>query len=243
MNVTLSRLDSLYLAKVADQAERYHDVIAQLKTVISANDAQLTVDERNLLSIAYKNITSSHRGSWRTIDTLQKHARGGLAKHVALMLVEKERIEQDLADICRDAVDLLEQILIPAANSGEEKVFYCKMKGDYYRYLAEISHQELHEQYSASSLEAYKSAYGHALGTLEPVHPTRLGLALNFAVYYHDIVESPERACFIAKHAFDEAIAVASDPSYSGPSLEDTLVILQLLRDDLLLWSGEISTE
>lgn len=145
MNVTLSRLDYLYLAKVADQAERYHgqhhkvpnlllvqlvcvDVIAQLKSIISFTDAQLTVDERNLLSIAYKNITASLRGSWRTIDTLQKReARHASWQQVLLMRRQKERIEQDLDSISKDVVELLERFLIPAANPGEEKVFYCKM--------------------------------------------------------------------------------------------------------------------
>lgn len=113
-------------------------------------------------------------------------------------------------------------------------------RGDYYRYLAEISRNQAHDQYAATSLDAYKFAYKHALTTLDPAHPTRLGLALNFAVYYHDICESPERACYLAKHAFDEAVAVASDPSFPGQSLEDSLMILQLLKDDLILWSGEM---
>lgn len=73
------------------------------------------------------------------------------------------------------------------------------------------------------------------------MHPTRLGLALNFAVYYHDIMDSPERACFLAKDAFDEAIAViSSHVPKTGQTIEDSLMILQLLRDDMILWSGEI---
>jgi len=241
MDMTISRLDSLYLAKVADQAERYSDVIARLKTVISANGAQLTLDERNLLSIAYKNITSTIRSSWRNIDTLEQSAVAASAKQIQLMHVEKSRIEHDLAAVSNDAVDLLERVLIPAAQPGEETVFYRKMKGDYYRYLAEITHGQRRSECAIKSLEAYKSAYWDALGTLDPVHPTRLGLALNFAVYYHDIMDSPDRACFVAKHAFDEAIAVACDPAFAGPGLEDAVLILQLLKDDLISWSREIN--
>lgn len=114
-------------------------------------------------------------------------------------------------------------------------------RGDYYRYLAEISYGEAREGHASSSLEAYKVAYKHALSTLEATHPTRLGLALNFAVYYHDILNSPERACYLAKHAFDEAIAAASQPSVLGQSLEDALMILQLIKDDLILWSSEMT--
>lgn len=91
------------------------------------------------------------------------------------------------------------------------------------------------------SLEAYKTAYKHALGTLEPWHPTRLGLALNFAVYFRDVCASPIRACHLAKHAFDEAInALVKLPE---DTYKDSLMILQLLRDDLILWSSEINQQ
>ncbi len=158
MDITLSRLDCLFLAKIADQAERYHgtcsnrpstsdgmterttrsnslptttehaDVIAQLKDIINDNNAQLTIDERNLLSIAYKNLTANLRASWRTIDALQKkEALSSTRQQVKLMRVQKDLIEKDLDKVCRDIVDLLEKYLIPAASDGEEKVFYAKM--------------------------------------------------------------------------------------------------------------------
>lgn len=117
-------------------------------------------------------------------------------------------------------------------------------KGDYCRYLAEFSKDKERERYSSMALDAYKAAYKHASITLPPTHPTKLGLALNFAVYYHDICDSPERACFLAKHAFDEAIAAVSSSKAAVSdqvAIEDSLMILQLLRDDMILWSGEIS--
>lgn len=115
-------------------------------------------------------------------------------------------------------------------------------RGDYYRYLAELTRLNSQEDLGKASLEAYKSAYQHALATLSATHPTRLGLALNFAVYFHDIMRSPERACHLAKHAFDEAVAAAvSDASIAVANIEDALMILQLMRDDLILWQGEIS--
>ena len=84
------------------------------------------MDERNLLSVAYKNITVTLRTSWRNIDTLETQTRHSL-KERRLMQRQKERIEQDIVDVCKDVVELLERFLIPAANPGEEKVFYCKM--------------------------------------------------------------------------------------------------------------------
>ncbi|EKM59795.1 uncharacterized protein PHACADRAFT_181760 [Phanerochaete carnosa HHB-10118-sp] len=240
LDVTVSRLDRLYLARVADQADRYKDVVAHIKSLINSPNDQLTIDERNLLSIAFKHITGQLRNQWRVIDTLEKReAPRSTPQQVALMHLQKERIRRELDGVCLEIVELLEKFLIPSSNPGEEKVFYSKMRGDYYRYLAEFTKDQPDDKNASSSLDAYKFAYKHANCTLEPTHPTRLGLALNFAVYYHDIADSPERACFLAKHAFDEAIQAASTMP-EGQALEDSLTILQLLRDDMILWSGEI---
>ena len=104
------------------------DVIDQLKQIINQNNAQLTIDERNLLSVAYKQLTATLRSSWRTIDTLQKkEALSSTRQQVKLMRAEKNEIERDLDRLCRDLCTLLEQHLIPAASDGEEKVFYLKM--------------------------------------------------------------------------------------------------------------------
>ena len=111
-------------------------------------------------------------------------------------------------------------------------------QGDYYRYLAEFATRALRESSATRALESYKAAYKHALGTLEPWHPTRLGLALNFAVFFRDVRASPERACHLAKHAFDEAVlGLELEPERAG---KDALMILQLLRDDLVLWAEEM---
>ena len=99
-----------------------------MKDIINYTNAQLTIDERNLLSIAYKNLTANLRASWRTVDTLQKkEALSSTRQQVKLMRVQKDLIEKDLDKLCRDAVDVLEKYLIPAASDGEEKVFYSKM--------------------------------------------------------------------------------------------------------------------
>lgn len=67
-----------------------------------------------------------------------------------------------------------------------------------------------------------------------------MGLALNFAVYYHDVLKSPERACHLAKHAFDEAVMSLDEEESLGQDIRDSLMILNLLRDDLVLWFSEI---
>lgn len=80
-------------------------------------------------------------------------------------------------------------------------------KGDYHRYLAEFAMGDKRKDSADLSLEAYKAATEVASTDLAPTHPIRLGLALNFSVFYYEILNSPDKACQMAKTSFDEAIA------------------------------------
>lgn len=109
------------------------DVVAQIKFIINQYGAQLTIDERNLLSIAYKNLTNSLRNSWRILDSVEKlqqmknQPSSRLKQEINLVHRQREKIEKELADVCKDIVNLLDHQLIPAACAGEETVFYSKM--------------------------------------------------------------------------------------------------------------------
>ena len=88
---------------------------------------------------------------------------------------------------------------------------------------------------------AYKSATDIATTELPPTHPIRLGLALNFSVFYYEILNSSDRACSLAKQAFDDAIAELD--TLSEDSYKDSTLIMQLLRDNLTLWTSDMSNE
>lgn len=92
------------------------------------------------------------------------------------------QVEKELRDICSDILNVLEKHLIPCAGTGESKVFYYKMKGDYHRYLAEFATGTDRKDAAENSLVAYKAASDIAMTDLPPTHPIRLGLALNFSV-------------------------------------------------------------
>jgi len=112
------------------------------------------------------------------------------------------------------------------------------MKGDYHRYLAEFTGADTRKEASNKSLEAYKAATDVAVNELPPTHPIRLGLALNFSVFYYEIMNSPDRACHLAKQAFDDAIAELD--TLSEESYKDSTLIMQLLRDNLTLWTSDM---
>ena len=117
-------------------------------------------------------------------------------------------------------------------------IFFVNRKGDYHRYQAEFAMGEEKKAAAEKSLVAYKEANTIANKKLNPTHPIRLGLALNFSVFYYEILNSPERACRLAKTAFDEAIAELD--TLSEDSYKDSTLIMQLLRDNLTLWTSDV---
>ncbi|ANZ78030.1 Post-transcriptional level proteome regulator [Komagataella phaffii CBS 7435] len=235
----MSREDSVYLAKLAEQAERYEEMVENMKTVASSG-LELSVEERNLLSVAYKNVIGARRASWRIVSSIeQKEEAKGNQSQVSLIREYRSKIETELANICEDILSVLSEHLIPSARTGESKVFYFKMKGDYHRYLAEFAVGDKRKEAANLSLEAYKSASDVAVTELPPTHPIRLGLALNFSVFYYEILNSPDRACHLAKQAFDDAIAELE--TLSEESYKDSTLIMQLLRDNLTLWTSDMS--
>ncbi|PSK53821.1 14-3-3 protein [Elsinoe australis] len=227
--------NSVYLAKLAEQAERYEEMVENMKAVASSNQ-ELSVEERNLLSVAYKNVIGARRASWRIVTSIeQKEESKGNDSQAGLIKTYRNQIEVELSNICKDILEVLDKHLIPSAQTGESKVFYHKM-GDYHRYLAEFASGDTRKSSSEKSLEAYQAATDVAATELAPTHPIRLGLALNFSVFYYEILNSPDKACHLAKAAFDDAIAELD--TLSEESYKDSTLIMQLLRDNLTLWTS-----
>lgn len=151
---------------------------------VASMDVELTVEERNLLSVAYKNVIGARRASWRIITSIeQKEENKGAEEKLEMIKTYRGQVEKELRDICSDILNVLEKHLIPCATTGESKVFYYKMKGDYHRYLAEFATGVDRKEAAENSLVAYKAASDIAMSDLPPTHPIRLGLALNFSVW------------------------------------------------------------
>ncbi|KAL0461409.1 UNVERIFIED_CONTAM: 14-3-3 protein 1 [Sesamum latifolium] len=241
--MALTREQYLYMAKLAEQAERYEEMVQFMDSlVVGSAGAELTVEERNLLSVAYKNVIGSLRAAWRIVSSIEQKEEGRKNDdHVALVKDYRSKVENELSQVCAGILKLLADCLIPSAASGESKVFYLKMKGDYHRYLAEFKTGNERKEAAEDTMLAYKAAQDIALADLAPTHPIRLGLALNFSVFYYEILNASEKACSMAKQAFEEAIAELD--TLGEESYKDSTLIMQLLRDNLTLWTSDMQVE
>lgn len=233
--VSADKEDQVQRAKLAEQAERYDDMATAMKQVTETG-VELSNEERNLLSVAYKNVVGARRSSWRVISSIEQKTEGSERKQ-QMAREYREKVEKELREICYDVLNLLDKYLVPKATNAESKVFYLKMKGDYYRYLAEVATGDARTNVVEESQKAYQEAFDISKNKMQPTHPIRLGLALNFSVFFYEILNAPDRACHLAKQAFDDAIAELD--TLNEDSYKDSTLIMQLLRDNLTLWTSD----
>eukprot|EP01097_Dermamoeba_algensis_P008615 TRINITY_DN57_c0_g1_i5.p1 TRINITY_DN57_c0_g1~~TRINITY_DN57_c0_g1_i5.p1 ORF type:complete len:236 (-),score=67.68 TRINITY_DN57_c0_g1_i5:282-989(-) len=231
-----AREKNIFLAKVSDQAERYEEMINYMKAIVDTG-ATLTYEERDLLNIAYKNAIGSKRSAWRVISSVLQ--RESDEERKKLLLEYRGRIESEMQKLCADAFSILDKV-IASADSDEFRIYFHKMKGDYNRYMAEVALDPARKQkVTDEGLKAYQTATDLAEKSGDELTPLNLGLALNFSVFYYEILRQPDSAIKLAKKAFDNAIMGLDKLNEEDEAYKDATQIMALLRDNLEIWQSE----
>ena len=240
MSKEYTREEYIYLAKLYEKAERFNDMVNFINKFIELNP-ELSHEERIILSAGYKNVISSKRSSWRLVNTLIKKEDKSNTQEISYLNEEKGIIEKEIAEICKMIQNIIDKYLIPNAKDSESKVFYLKLKGDYFRYVAEYSVGKAFDSACDSADKAYREAYEISEKDLPIVNTTRLGLALNLSVFYYEVRGLKDEGCNIAKNAFNEAMKTLDD--LERVKAKDSLLIIQLLKENLILWENEMNDE
>lgn len=242
------------LAQLCEKAERHDDMCVYLIKLVDTCKGKLSQEQRNFLSVAFKNVVGKLRSSWRSLDEQLKGNKKEAKKdgtnltesHEIMCSRYIQLIADEVKEKCKTVIGILENNVVIPTNATskedvEEAVFYLKMKGDYYRYMAEVDptykEKDTDDGYGLRAVEAYREASEAAEKALPETHPTRLGLALNRSVCWYEIQKQPKQACTIAKDAFDQAIQKLD--TLSDDTYKDSTLIMQLLRDNLTLWQSE----
>ena len=220
---------NVYLAMLAEQCSRYKEMVQFLEDMVKQRDKDLNSDERNLLSIAYKNSISGGRSAVRTIMAYEaKEKKKENSTFLPYITEYKKQVEDELTD----------DQLLKKAEDDEAKVFYIKMKGDYNRYIAEYAEGDLKKQVSDDALKAYDEATEIAK-TLPVLNPIALGLALNFSVFYYEVINDHKKAIEIAKAAVEKADKELPNIDEDADENRDTVSIYNLLKENLDMWVSE----
>ncbi|PFH35618.1 14-3-3 protein [Besnoitia besnoiti] len=236
----MAREDSLYMARLAEETERYEDLVMFMKQVVEAG-GELNDEERNLLSVGYKNIVGGFRSSWRALALIEQ--RDLEAGHLRLDLLTNYRrhLELQLEKTCEEVALLIDKHLLPSATTTDCKAFYLKMKADYCRYMCEVAQDEKFKIVVEVAHKAYEEAHALAEAELPKCHPVRLGIALNYSVFFYEALIEPDKACDLARAAISASSAALD--SLDEEQTRDTLAMMKLLQDNLELWTTETLEE
>jgi 14-3-3 protein epsilon len=158
--------------------------------VLDVKGAEVNSDERNLLSVAFKNLISFKRAACHTIAAIEQNPK--YAKFSDALAFYKTEIEEKLTSDCQKVVDMINEKVLAKHCDGGPEAFFVKMVGDYYCYIAENAKGAQLEQVKQNALKAFEEANKIAL---PPWNPIKLGLALNFSVIHYEVIKQHSAAC------------------------------------------------
>ena len=223
-------------AHYSEVAERYEDMCEDIYEVVKLakkNNQSITINERNMFSSAFKNVLSKLRNSWRILN-------GEKEKHSNDKQIINEKIDKVAKDILyqtNKALNIIkEYMMVDITNDNIQKyIFMKKMVGDYYRYQAEVLSGDKELEVREKAKQSYEEGMA-VINQLSATDPVRLGLYLNVSVFQYEIMNDADEACKIAKDGFEKAIGDLD--SLNEEHYKDSTLILQLLRDNLTLWTA-----
>uniref|UniRef100_A0A6B2LG36 14-3-3 domain-containing protein n=1 Tax=Arcella intermedia TaxID=1963864 RepID=A0A6B2LG36_9EUKA len=230
-----SKEDCLFYCKLAEQCERYEEMLYYAKKMAAFEE--FDVEQRNLFSVAYKNVVGAKRASLRILQSIINKQQQQETTHNYKITIAQNYFSEILKGMevyALEVIQIIHDLLLPKASTNEAKVFYRKMESDYYRYLCEFCQdKEKKDLYYAQSLKATEEAR-KGVRDLHPCNPIRLGMELSWSVWYYEIMNEPQKALQIAKEAFDSAIERLDE--LEEEQYKDSTLIMQLLRDNMTLW-------
>jgi 14-3-3 protein epsilon len=231
--------DYVFLMKLFQKTERYPEMVKAINKYVEQNPV-LNEEERKLLCDGYKNIISDKRNSLRLLSNLSKkeEEEGKQINHKKQINIIREKIQSELLSIFEEVHSFLDKYLIPNAQNTEAKVFYMKIKADYYRYHCEFAENDAFEEAKDKAEKIYKEAYDLALKEISIYNSIRLGLALNYSVFEYEIMDNKNDAYNIAQKAYDEVMKVVDDLEKERTS--ENLLLIQLIKENLNLWNNEM---
>ncbi|KAK2949281.1 putative 14-3-3 protein [Blattamonas nauphoetae] len=197
---------------------------------------KLTREERNLVSVTFRNVVGMRRASLRTLYTIEKaELDKENIKEVKIVRKAIEEATNELTDYCTTIIHLVDDDIMKNDQSLETQVFVMKMKADYYRYLAEAYRGSKHAEYSRKSLSSYEEAMEQAKA-LSVASPLSLSVTLNYCVFQYEVLNDVTTALTVARRTFDSATSELD--TLSEESYHDANLVIQILRTNITLWSS-----
>ena len=235
-----NREEYIYLSKLYEKAERYPDMLKSINKMIELNPI-LNKEECDILSTGYKNMITDKRNSWRILNSMERREKKKKTQIVQHIREIKSHIENEIREICNELQLLIDKYLLPNVNDHENEVYFFKLKADYYRYICEFAEEDEFKENLSKAEEFYKKAYDISEKKLPVINCNRVSLALNYAIFLYEVKKDKKGGFDLAQNTFKENMKFYND--LEQPKYRDTLLIIQLLKENIIFWNSEMGEE
>ena len=235
-----SREELIFLSKLYTKAELYKEVINFIKEFIKLNP-KIEKEECDIISTGFKNMISDKRASWFTLNSMEHKEKKKKRNTVKEIKEIKNHIENEIRETCKDLQDLIDKELLPKNEEDEILVFLYKLKADYFRYICEFAEGNEYQDNLIKAEEYYKKAYEIADKKLPIINCNRVSVALNYAIFLYETKKDKKSGFDIAQNTFKESMKFIDD--LEKPKYRDTLLIIQLLKENIIFWNSEMGDE
>lgn len=230
----MSERDNLKaLVEILDPTNRHDDMIKAMKRIIELNPV-LSLEERNLLSISYKNVTDVRRNSIHYINQFLKNETAQYPNTIPYLQNSRNDIVNELKGYCNDLLTLVDEKLLPPCPDEKSRVFYIKLKADYCRYLCEALEGEEKDATAKKAQEYYNEAIEIVKKEYPRYSPSYLGIFLNYSVFLYETLHQTEEAIKTAQEISE--VNIGELEQNSEAAYNESRTIINLNQENINAW-------
>lgn len=233
----------LYLAIIAEKCQLYDDMYSNIEYIITNNEALPNQDQSNLISNAFKHKLSLLRDSIYKLSSIEfntKKDSSSPSEYIQYITEYKNTIINKLITFCNNVIQLIDKYILPKTNTFDSQTIFYTMKGDYLRYIAEISLDESEQKtFTEQALSAYNVALEKS-EKLEYTNVNKLNLMLNLTVFYYEILHNANKAHQIAIETLNNAKQLIKAVNEEDEKYRDSFTLVALLEDNIRMWDIEM---
>jgi len=237
--------DKLYLARICHLSGLHEETLNYIEEVVILKNGNINEEEKNLLFTSLKSLINFRRESWRTINALETKEIKNNSNLLPRVTELKSTLAEEIKKFVNKGIELIDNKLLKNDISEELKVMYYKIKGDYIRYILELTPKEKEEEINIlknKSDENYKIGL-NLCESLSDLSTTKVSLILNYSVFLYEVIKDYKNAYTLANNTYQTTMKNLNNDNYDLSLLKDLNKMLNILKENISKWAETIVPE
>ena len=237
--------DKLYLARVCHLSGLPEEALKYIEEVIILKNGDINEEEKNLLFNSLKTLINFRRESWRTINALESKEIKNNSHLLPRVTELKLSLAEEIKKLVDKGIELIDKKLLKENISDELKVTYHKIKGDYIRYIIELTSKDKEEEINILKDQADEN-YKIGLNLSESLNnlsTTKISLILNYSVFLYEVIKDYKNAYVLANNTYQTTMKSLNEDNYDLSLLKDLNKMLNILKENISKWGETVVPE